>query len=152
MKMRLVVAALSLSAAGFVGILTHEGYRSNAYQPVSGDVATIGFGTTSGVQPSDTITPEKAVTLALADVERFETAVRGCVSVPLQQHEFDAFVSLTYNIGGSAFCGSTLVKKLNAGDYAGACEQIKRWVYFKGQRLDGLIKRRNIEYQQCMGN
>ena len=69
----------------------------------------------------------------------------------MYQHEFDAYVSLTYNIGASAFCSSTLTKQLNAGDYAGACREILRWDKFKGQPLPGLTKRRQSEYQQCIG-
>lgn len=151
MKVRLAVAALTLSAAGFVGIMNHEGYRGEAYQPVPGDVPTIGFGTTQGVEMGDTIDTVDAMNRALDDAEQFETAVRSCVDVPLLQAEFDAYVSLTYNIGSTAFCRSTLVKKLNAGDYAGACEQIKRWVYFNGRKLQGLVNRRESEYQQCIG-
>lgn len=150
MKGRLIAAVLSLSAVGFTGILSHEGFRSDAYRPIAGDVPTIGFGATEGVRMGDVITPELAVKRALDDVGRFEGVLRGCVSVPLHQHEYDAFVSLAYNIGGQAFCSSTLVRKLNAGNYIGACDQIKRWVYFKGRKLKGLIKRREAEHQQCV--
>ena len=66
-------------------------------------------------------------------------------------HEFSAFVSLTYNIGEGAFCRSTLVKKLNAGDYEGACKEILRWDRFQGKPLRGLTLRRQDEYRQCMG-
>lgn len=150
-KARILAVALSLSAAGFVGIVNHEGYSAGAYQPVPGDVPTIGFGTTGGVKIGDTITPPVALERALTDVDKFEVVLRGCVTVPLHQHEYDAFVSLAYNIGGHAFCSSTLVRKLNAGDYPGACEQIKRWVYFKGKTLRGLVRRRAAEYRQCIG-
>lgn len=150
-KARTYIAALTLSAAGFVGILNYEGYRSDAYQPVPGDIPTIGFGTTNGVKAGDTITPPAALKRALNDVDKFEGILKGCVTVPLHQHEYDAYVSLAYNIGGTAFCGSTLVRKLNANDYPGACAQVKRWVYFKGKALKGLVNRRASEYLKCMG-
>jgi lysozyme len=148
---RSAVAALVLSAASLVGILTHEGYRGDAYTPVPGDVATIGFGTTAGVKPGDRIDPVRALNRAMADVTRFEGAIKQCVTVPLRQHEYDAFVSLAYNIGSGAFCKSTLVRKLNSLDYTGACREILRWDRFKGKPLRGLTKRRQSEYQTCIG-
>ena len=99
----------------------------------------------------DTIKPPQAVARALVDVQTFEGALKQCVKVPLHQYEYDAYVSLSYNIGSSAFCSSTLVRTLNAGDYAGACLQILRWDKFKGKPLAGLTKRRQAEYQQCKG-
>jgi lysozyme len=148
---RTQLASLTLSAAALVGIALHEGYRDRAYIPVPGDVHTIGFGTTQGVKPGDTITPPKALQRALQDVQQFEGAIKRCVTVPLHQHEYDAYISLSYNIGQTAFCGSTLVRKLNAQDYEGACKQILRWDRFKGQPLPGLTKRRQDEFKQCMG-
>lgn len=150
-RTRTVIAALVLSAAGFVGIVQWEGYSSTTYVPVPGDVPTIGFGTTAGVKPGDTITPQAALGRALADVSRFEGALRECVKVPLTQGEYDAFVSLAYNIGPGAFCGSTLVRLLNAGDYAGACAQISRWNKQGGRVLAGLTKRREAERAKCEG-
>lgn len=150
-RVRVMVGSLALSAGGLVGILSHEGYSDRAIIPVPGDVPTIGFGTTAGVRMGDRITPPQAVARALADVSKFEGALRQCVTVPLHQHEYDAYVSLAYNIGPSAFCASTLVHKLNAGDYAGACWQILRWDKAGGRRLAGLANRRQAEYRQCMG-
>lgn len=150
-KARIAAAVLSLSAAAFGALVIHEGYREQAYTPVPGDVPTIGFGTTQGVKPGDKITPVQAVARALQDMQRFEGALKECVKVPLAQHEYDAYISLSYNIGGQAFCSSTLVKKLNAGDYDGACQQILRWDKFKGQQLAGLTKRRQAEYRLCKG-
>jgi len=144
------IAAISLSAAALVTIVLHEGYREDAYIPLAGDVATIGFGTTGGVKLGDKTTPEKALQVAMRDVQSYEGAVKQCVTVPLYTYEYDAYVSLAYNIGTGAFCKSTLVKKLNAGDYTGACEQILRWDKFKGQTLKGLTKRRLEEYNRCM--
>lgn len=152
MNPRIWIAGLSLSASALVGIALHEGYEPKAYIPVPGDVPTIGFGTTEGVEMGDSITPERALVRLLRDANKFESAVRRCAPVPMYQHEFDAYVSLTYNIGEGAFCRSTLVKKLKAGDYAGACAEILRWDKFKGKPLPGLTKRRQQEYQQCLGS
>ena len=149
---RVAVAALSISGAAFVGIAVHEGYRETAYIPVPGDVPTIGFGTTGGVTISDRTTPTQALVRALTDVQRFEGALKTCVKVPLHQHEYDAFLSLAYNVGAGAFCGSTLVRLLNQGDYRAACDQILRWDKFKGQPLRGLTLRRQAEHRQCLGD
>lgn len=157
---RRTVAALTLSAAALVGIVLHEGYTDRAVIPVKGDVPTIGFGTTLGVKIGDTTTPPKALARALTDMQQFEGALKTCVTVPLAQHEYDAYVSFAYNVGSSAFCKSTLVKKLNAEDYAGACAELLRWRFFQGrdcaqpvnaQLCGGLPKRREAEYRQCLG-
>ena len=145
------VATISLSATALVALLLHEGYRENAYTPVAGDVPTIGFGTTSGVRLGDRTTPEKALNVALKDIQKFEGALKECVTVPLEQHEYDAYISLSYNIGSNAFCKSTLVRKLNTGDYEGACKEILRWDQFNGKPLAGLTKRRQEEHKKCLG-
>lgn len=159
-KPRTTLAALSLSAAALVGIVMQEGYTDRAVIPVPGDVPTIGFGTTQGVKMGDTTTPPKALSRALSDMQKFEGALKQCVTVPLHQHEYDAFVGFSYNVGSGAFCRSSMVKKLNAGDYPGACREILRWTYFQGKdcaapenaRLcGGLAKRRQDEYRQCIG-
>lgn len=151
LKNRLAVAALSLSAAGLVGIANFEGFSEKAYIPVAGDVATIGFGSTEGVKMGDTITVPKAIERLYRDTEKAESAIGRCVKVPLAQHEFDAFTSFAFNVGSEAFCSSTLVKKLNAGDYSGACAELKRWVYVDGRKVQGLVNRREAEFRLCMG-
>lgn len=150
--MRVPLAALTLSASALVSLAIFEGYRDRAYKPVKGDVPTIGFGTTENVRLGDKIDPVTALQRKLSDAQKFEGALKKCVKVPLHQHEYDAFVSLSYNIGPTAFCNSTLVKKLNQADYAGACREILRWNRFKGQPLPGLTKRREAEYRQCIGS
>lgn len=151
MTARRAIATIALTAAGLVGVVQFEGWIGTATIPVAGDVPTIGFGTTEGVRMGDTITPQQALVRALQDLQRYEGALRRCVRVPLHQHEYDAYVSLAYNIGPSAFCGSTLVQKLNAEDYAGACAEVLRWDKFKGKPLRGLTLRRQREHRQCLG-
>lgn len=154
-RARTGVAALALSAAAFVGFLQHEGFRDTAYYATADEKArginTVGFGTTEGVKPGEKIKVEDALVRALRDSAKFEGAIKRCVTVPLHQYEYDAYVSLAYNIGDSAFCGSTLVKKLNAGDYAGACAEISRWDKQSGVVLRGLTKRRAEERTKCEG-
>lgn len=153
MSKRIAVAGLMLSAMTLVGIATQEGYKEAAYIPVPGDVPTIGFGSTEGVHMGDKTTPVRSLIRLMDEVEGvYANGVKQCVTVPLTQYEFGAYVSLTYNIGVGAFCKSTLVKKLNAGDYAGACAGISDWNKAGGKVLKGLVNRRKAERDMCEGN
>lgn len=114
------------------------------------NVWTIGFGTTvypSGkkVKQGEKCTPQQANEYFAHDLKRFESAVNNLVKAPLSQNQFDALVSLTYNIGETAFSKSTLLKKLNAKDYAGAADQFPRWNKGGGKVLKGLVRRRADE-------
>lgn len=151
MNARLKIATLSLSAATLVSMAMHEGFRDKAYLPTPDDTLTIGFGSTKGVKAGDTITPERALVRLLEDAGTFEQAVKRCAPVPMHPHEFSAFVSLTYNIGPGAFCRSTVAKRLNAGDYTGACDAILMWDKQAGKTLRGLTIRRKKERDQCLG-
>lgn len=79
------------------------------------------------------------------DLAAVEAQIRGAVSVPLNENQFGALVSFTYNLGAGNLAGSTLLKKLNNGDYAGAAAEFGKWVNANGQKLDGLVKRRAAE-------
>lgn len=154
--MRLDLKYLTISGALFASLLLFEGYSDRAKPPLPGDVPTVGFGTTGGVKPGDTTTVERALARALKDVTVFEGALKSCVKVPLAQHEYDAFVSFSYNVGSGAFCSSTLVRKLNQKDYTGACRELLRWTKFQGKdcrdpanRCGGIVKRRESEFKLC---
>jgi lysozyme len=133
-RTRVAIATLSLSAAAFVGILTREGYTETAIIPTKGDVPTIGFGSTEGTKMGDKTNPVAAAQRSLAHVQKDEGAIKRCVTAPLHQAEYDVYVDLSYNIGAFNFCTggkaggtSTIVRRLNAGDYAGACDAILDW-------------------------
>jgi len=154
-KIRKSIIALAISAAGIGGIAVHEGYRDKAYIPVPGDVPTIGYGSTTyedgtRVKMNDTITRKRAEELLGNKISSFERGIKACIQVPLSQNEYEAYVSLSYNIGVQGFCGSTLVKKLNAYDYEGACNEILKWDKFKGKPLKGLTNRRIEENAKCL--
>ena len=151
-RLRVLVAALTFSASGLVALTGYEWYTDHAVIPVPGDVPTIGFGTTEGVRLGDRTTPPAALARAHRDVQKFEGAIKQCVTVPLAQGEYDAGVSLAYNIGAGAFCKSSVVRKWNAGDYAGGCQAILLYDKFKGKPLRGLTIRRQAEYKLCMGD
>lgn len=167
-RTRTAVAALVLSASGLIGIAVSEGWEPVARPPVPGDVPTGGYGSTraeSGpMKAGERIDPVRGLILLQRDASEAERIVRRCAPVPMHQHEFDAFVSLAYNVGpGKAgvkdgFCvlksgrPSTIVRLLLAGDYAGACRAILDWNKFQGRPLRGLTLRRERESAQCLGS
>lgn len=147
---RQAVTALIISASTLVGIAIHEGYVGKTYLDAVG-VPTIGFGETKGVKPGQTTTPTRALVQLLKSADEHAKGMSACIQVPLHQHEYDAYLSFTYNVGVGAFCRSTLVKKLNAQDYDGACAELLKWDRAGGQALPGLTKRRQEEFKTCSG-
>lgn len=137
------------SDAGLALIKRHEGLRLDAYRCPAG-IWTIGYGhTTAAGPPSVTagkrITRQEAEDILRADVVKFEEAVLGAVKVPLSQPQFDALVSLAFNIGDEAFERSTLVRVLNAGRREDVPRQWMRWTRAGGVELKGLVNRRRDE-------
>ena len=150
MRKRYPVTALALSVAGYLAIGGFEGYKDHVYIPVPGDFHTAGFGHADNRLPvGQHITENQAVLWLSEDTKTAQNAVKRCVKVPLSQDEFNAYVSFSFNVGQTAFCNSTLVKKLNAGQYDQACEDLKLWVYSGGVKYKGLETRRNIESMIC---
>ena len=151
MSQRVLITSLVFSAVGLVGLALHEGFRPDAY-PDAVNVNTIGFGSTEGVKLGDRITVERGLVMLAADVSRHEAGLRACIGdVPLYQREWDAYVSWTFNVGVGAACGSTLVKKLRALDYVGACNELTRWNRAGNRVLRGLTIRRERERALCLG-
>ena len=140
---------MSTSDKGVDLICEFEGKRLTAYDDGVG-VWTIGFGTIKypngvRVKKGDTCTLDQAKEYMRHDLIEFEYTVNSSVKVPLNQNQFDALVSLAYNIGSNAFKSSTLVKKLNTGDYQGAADQFNVWINAGGKRMQGLVNRRDKE-------
>lgn len=138
---------MKTSQAGLDAIKKHEGLRLTAYpDPASGgDPWTIGYGRAHGVQPGQTITREQAEQFLREDLAWVEACIAKEVTAPLSQSQYDALCSLIYNIGAPAFTTSTLLKRLNSKDYAGAAEQFERWNKAAGQVNRGLTNRRAAE-------
>ena len=144
---------MKTSPKGIALIKSAEGLRLKAYpDPGTGGVPwTIGYGSTSGVTRNMVITETQAEQMLAADLVRFERIVDRAVRVPVNQGQFDALVSFTYNVGEGNFTKSTLLRKLNAEDSAGAAEQFSRWVNAGGKVLPGLVKRRAAERDLFLG-
>jgi len=126
-------------------IKEHEGLRLDAYMPTKRDVPTIGYGHTHTARMGQVITKARAEELLRMDVKWVEGVLNSLVEVPLNQNQYDALGSLVYNIGGTAFANSTLLRVLNGGDYSGAADQLLRWDKQKGRTLRGLTIRRQKE-------
>lgn len=140
--------AAPVLAALIVLVGTFEGVRHVAYlDPV--DIPTICFGHTAGVRLGQTATREQCDALLEQEVLRANQIVNRCITHPLTDGQRAALVSLSYNVGPKAVCGSTLQGKFNHGDSRAGCDEIKRWVYAKGIKLPGLVTRRNEESRIC---
>jgi len=141
---------MQISNKGIALIRQFEGLRLDAYQDSVG-VWTIGYGWT---QPVDGKPVSAAMTIIKEETEErllrtglvsYESDVSKLVKVKLTQGQFDALVSFAYNLGARPLSTSTLLKKLNAGDYRGAADEFQRWNKAGGKELAGLTRRREAE-------
>ncbi|RWA55359.1 hypothetical protein AU476_07575 [Cupriavidus sp. UYMSc13B] len=146
LRNRLVAAGIAAAVPLVAGF---EGLRQKAYLDPVG-IPTACFGTTAGVRMGQAYTLEQCENLLAAELLQAAGAVSRCVTVPLNSNQRTAYTSFVYNVGPQNFCGSTLVRKLNGGDYAGACNELPRWKYAKGVPLPGLAKRRDAERELCL--
>ncbi|EQA1641825.1 lysozyme [Enterobacter hormaechei] len=140
---------MQTSEKGIALIKDFEGCRLTAYQDSVG-VWTIGYGWTQPVNGKPiragmTIKQETAERLLKTGLVSYESDVSRLVRVGLTQGQFDAMVSFTYNLGARSLSTSTLLRKLNAGDYAGAADEFLRWNKAGGKVMNGLTRRREAE-------
>ncbi len=127
-------------------ITRFEGFRPEIYKDAAG-VDTIAFGHTRSAVMPVRVTEEEGRELLKQDLEFFIEGVLDLVEVPVNQHQFAALVSFAYNLGLGNLRGSTLLEKLNAGDYAGASEEFMKWDSAGGKKMRGLTRRRGAEEQ-----
>lgn len=145
---RRIAATMAISAAGLGGIAYHEGTVNAVYLDPVG-IPTSCTGHTGPDTTRDMVGQHRSdavcARLLEQDTKAAQSAVKRCVLVPVTQAQFDSMVSFTFNVGGSAFCSSTLVRKLNAGDCLGAGAEFSRWTKARGRELRGLVVRRADE-------
>lgn len=139
-----------LSPQGYELLTNTEGCRRQPYQCSAG-VWTNGIGHTQNVNPDTRVTDAQIARNLLQDIRIAESHVQRCIRTPLTPGQYDAFVSFAFNVGGGAFCRSTLVKKAQAGDIIGSCKELERWVNADNKPVSGLIKRRRAEAEHCLG-
>jgi lysozyme len=136
---------MQTSEKGLDLIRKYEGLQLVAYVCPAGKL-TIGYGHTGpDVKAGQKIDEVRADELLIKDVQRFEGSVNELVRVPMTQGMFDALISFTFNLGAGSLKSSTLLKKLNADDVAGAADQFLRWNKANGKELAGLTARRQSE-------
>jgi len=145
-----LVAAGVLTIAGAV-VAPFEGRSLVAYLDPVG-IPTICEGVTRGVELGDVATDAECDDAMQLELVRHLKGIEDCINGYLTPNQWGAVLSFTYNVGVGAACSSTMVKKINQGArYQDWCPELKRWVYAGGKRLPGLIRRREAEYQLCMG-
>ncbi|WP_183074515.1 lysozyme [Salmonella enterica] len=135
---------MKASDNGRAFIRAREGVKLAAYRD-GGGVWTIGYGHTRGVKQGQVINHEQADEFLNNDLRQVESCISERVTVALNQNQFDALVSFVFNVGRQAFSDSTLLKKLNEGNYRAAADQFTRWVYDNDQFVQGLYNRRVAE-------
>ena len=132
-----------------------EGFSATPYQDSTG-VWTIGYGTTRDLlynpvtKNTSPVTPDLAEGLMRRDLRAALSTVTDDVKVPLTYNEEAALVDFIYNVGSGNFAASTLLRKLNAGDYPGAAAELLRWTHAGGVVLAGLVLRRQAEREEFM--
>ena len=124
-----------------------EGCSLTAYPDVKG-VWTIGYGHTNDVSEGMTCTQEQADAWLQEDIQWAVRAVQTLVKVPLTQDEFNALCDFVFNVGSGNFAASTMLARLNLGDYAGAAAQFERWDLAGGNVVRGLLSRRIAEEKE----
>ena len=146
LKKGAAVTALVIAVVG-----GFEGLRTVAYRDAVG-IPTVCFGETRGVRIGDRYTPEQCRVMLGDRLVEFAASIDACLSRPaaIPDKTYAAFLSFAYNVGASAFCGSTLARKANAGDLRGACNELPRWNKAGGRVLKGLTNRRAEERALCL--
>lgn len=139
---------MQISQSGINLIKVSEGFEADAYQD-GGGVWTVGYGSTRingrAVRKGDHLDEPAAAEYMISVANSFLKEIAGHVKVALNQNQTDAIASFIYNLGTDQFENSTLLSKLNKGDYAGAADQFSRWIYDNGKVVHGLIVRRAAE-------
>lgn len=143
-----------IGAAGLSLVKQFEGFEPKWYpDPAHGwKVPTIGYGHTDAAGPPKyaatknlVLSEAEATEILRNDMQKYADAVSKSVTVPLNDNQFDALVSWCYNVGPGAVAKSTLVRKLNAGDYVSVPSELAKWNKAGGKVLKGLTRRRAAE-------
>ncbi|WP_042886344.1 lysozyme [Cupriavidus necator] len=151
LRNRLVAIVGVVAAAVLMKVVpANEGTVYKTYRDIGG-VLTYCTGATEDAIWGKTYTPNECAAKLDADLARHAEGVMGCVHVPLTDGQKVAFVDTAYNIGVEAFCSSSMARKANAGDMAGACAALSLWVNVKGKVVRGLVARRQIARAFCEG-
>ena len=141
---RVAIGVLSLSAAGFVAIVSQEDFTERAVVPTKNDRPTVGFGSTfredgSPVLITDTIKPVPALRRSISHIAKDEAGLKRCVTGPLSQVEYDVLTDFAYQYGVSTACKSSMVLYANAARYRESCEAYTKYRFSGGYDCSTLI-------------
>lgn len=164
-KTRIIAAAMSLSAAAFIGLVSHEGYTERAVIPTKNDVPTVGFGSTvhedgSRVRMGDRTDPVNALKKAQAHISKEEARFRASLpGVTLTQGEYDTYMDFIYQYGSGAWSSSSMRRHLLAGQHRQACDALLRYRFAGGydcstpgnKRCMGVWTRQQARHKACIG-
>ncbi|TBM10133.1 lysozyme [Hafnia alvei] len=140
----IAIATVMLSGNGGL-----EGREYVPYKDVVGIITVCDGHTGNDIIINKRYSDAECDALTKDDLERIAKQVNPSIKVKTTEMQLAAIYSFSYNVGANAFIKSTMLKKLNAGDYAGACDELKRWVYAGGKKWKGLMNRRDVEYEVC---
>lgn len=140
----IAIATVMLSGNGGL-----EGREYVPYKDVVGIITVCDGHTGNDIIINKRYSDAECDALTKADLERIAKQVNPSIKVKTTETQLAAIYSFSYNVGANAFIKSTMLKKLNAGDYTGACDELKRWVYAGGKKWKGLMNRRDVEYEVC---
>lgn len=140
------IAIATVMLSGNVGL---EGREYDPYKDVVGIITVCDGHTGNDIIINKRYSDAECDALTKSDLERIAKQVNPSIKVKTTETQLAAIYSFSYNVGANAFIKSTMLKKLNAGDYAGACDELKRWVYAGGKKWKGLMNRRDVEYEVC---
>lgn len=146
----------TLAAITISGAALWEGKRNTPYIPIKGDVATVCYGETK--VKMRTYTDAECIAMLKPSLVKYGDAALKCIDVPINENQHAAFTLWTYNLGAGNFCGADFVRRLNRGDYIGACMGMATnpvtgkpaWSYAQGRYVQGLQNRRLYERNLCM--
>ncbi|WP_110875929.1 lysozyme [Franconibacter helveticus] len=141
--------AIAIATAMVSGKSGLEGREYYPYWDVVGVLTVCDGHTGNDIIPGKRYTDKECDALTRADMTRIARQVDPYIRVKATDTQRAAIYSFAYNVGATAAINSTLLKKLNARDYAGACSELKRWVFAGGKKWKGLMSRRDVEYEVC---
>lgn len=144
LKQSAKVAALAVALVG-----SYEGLRLATYRDPIG-IPTVCFGETKNIKMGMKFTRPECEAMLKRSLIEHEAGMDKCIRVMPTDNQHVAFLSFTYNVGVGAFCKSTLLKKQNAGDRKGACNELLKWTKAGGRELPGLVRRRQEERALCL--
>lgn len=150
-----LIAAGASAVIAFSGaylVAPNEGRVDGTYLDPVGIVTSCYGHTGPELKLGQTFTEEQCNKQLLVDLVKHEKQLDRVLKFPVPMYTKAALIDFTYNVGIGNVSSSTLIRKINMGNIQGGCQELTRWVYAKGRKLAGLVKRRDQAYQVCIGN